>query len=88
MVMAIWKNISKGPPVALVLAGLTPMIVAPPAQAADYDIGSIHITQTWARATPKGCINGIAKQQTVTAAAPPCRRQFIKGPDFIRHVCG
>ena len=60
MLMAIWKNISKGPPVALVLAGLTPMIVAPPARAADYDIGSIHITQPWARATPKGASSGAA----------------------------
>ena len=31
-----------------------------PAQAADYDIGSIHITQSWARATPKGASSGAA----------------------------
>jgi copper(I)-binding protein len=60
MVRGIWKNISKGPPVAFVLAGLTSMIVAPPARAADYDIGSIHITQPWARATPKGASSGAA----------------------------
>ena len=29
-------------------------------QAADYDIGSIHITEPWARATPKGASSGAA----------------------------
>ena len=31
-----------------------------PAQAADYDVGSIHVTQPWARATPKGASAGAA----------------------------
>jgi copper(I)-binding protein len=30
------------------------------AQAADYDLGSIHIAQPWARATPKGATSGAA----------------------------
>jgi copper(I)-binding protein len=30
------------------------------AQAADYDVGSIHISQPWARATPKGAASGAA----------------------------
>ena len=30
------------------------------AQAADYDVGSIHITQPWTRATPKGASSGAA----------------------------
>jgi len=40
------------------------------AQAADYDVGSIHVTQPWARATPKGA--GGAAYLTVTnnGAAP------------------
>jgi copper(I)-binding protein len=38
---------------------------APPAQAADYDIGSIHIAQPWARATPKGASAG-AGYMTIT----------------------
>ncbi len=33
-------------------------LTAAGAQAADYDIGSIHIAQPWARATPKGASSG------------------------------
>jgi len=33
---------------------------ATPAQAADYTIGEIHISQPWARATPKGASSGAA----------------------------
>jgi len=69
MVTGIWKNISKGPSVAFVLAALTPMIFVPPARAADYDIGSIHITQPWARATPKGASSGAA-YMTITKRTP------------------
>jgi periplasmic copper chaperone A len=35
-------------------------IAASAAQAADYDVGSIHISQPWARATPKGASAGAA----------------------------
>ena len=41
---------------ALALAQLSPA----PAQAADYNVGTIHITQPWARATPKGASSGAA----------------------------
>ena len=41
---------------ALALAQLA----APAAQAADYDVGSIHIAEPWARATPKGATSGAA----------------------------
>ena len=41
---------------ALALAQLS----APAAQAGDYDVGSIHIAQPWARATPKGAKSGAA----------------------------
>jgi periplasmic copper chaperone A len=36
-----------------------------PARAADYDLGSIHIAQPWARATPKGA-NAGAAYMTIT----------------------
>lgn len=39
---------------ALVLAQLSP------ARAADIDVGTIHISQPWARATPKGASSGAA----------------------------
>ena len=40
---------------ALALAAIQ---LATAASAADYDVGSIHITQPWARATPKGASSG------------------------------
>jgi hypothetical protein len=46
---------------ALALAQLS----APAAQAADYDVGSIHIAQPWVRATPKGAKSG-AGYMTIT----------------------
>jgi len=73
MVTGNWKNISKGPPVVFVLAALTPMIFAPPARAADYDIGSIHITQPWARATPKGASSGAAYMTITNNGTTPDR---------------
>jgi periplasmic copper chaperone A len=46
---------------ALVLA----QFAAAPARAADYDVGPIHISQPWARATPKGA-SAAAAYMTVT----------------------
>jgi Copper chaperone PCu(A)C len=46
--------ISAGLAVALAQISTTPV------QAADYDISSIHITEPWARATPKGASSGAA----------------------------
>ena len=53
-----WKKISTAfaAVLALALAQLSPA----PTQAADYDVGTIHITQPWARATPKGASSGAA----------------------------
>jgi copper(I)-binding protein len=53
-----WKNISHATAafVALTLAQVSTTTV----QAADYDVGSIHITAPWARATPKGASSGAA----------------------------
>jgi copper(I)-binding protein len=42
--------------VALMLAALG----TAPGNAADYDLGPIHISQTWSRATPKGAASGAA----------------------------
>jgi copper(I)-binding protein len=52
-----------------VAALLSPLILAQfasrPAQAADYDVGSMHISQPWARATPKGA-SSAAGYMTIT----------------------
>src|SRR5271155_2326546 len=54
--------------VAAMAAALTSqlgLLAAIPAQAADYDVGSIHIATPWARATPKGASTG-AGYMTIT----------------------
>ncbi len=58
-----WKNIPHGFAAAFALA--LAQLAAAPAQATDYDVGSIHITQPWARATPKGA-SSAAAYMTVT----------------------
>jgi len=50
-----WMNISCAG-AAIVALALTQ--IPAPAWAADYDVGSIHIAQPWARATPKGASSG------------------------------
>jgi periplasmic copper chaperone A len=56
------KPFLSGPagPVALtaaLLAGLL-AVASPAAAAGDYDVGAIHISQAWSRATPKGATTG------------------------------
>ncbi len=44
-----------------------------PVQAADYDVGSIHISQPWARATPKGASTGAGYMTVTNKGATPDR---------------
>ena len=44
---------------------LLAQLAAGPARAADYDVGPMHISQPWARATPKGADDG-AGYMTIT----------------------
>ncbi len=46
---------------------------AAPAQAADYDVGSIHITTPWARATPKGAASGAGYMAVTNKGTAPDR---------------
>jgi copper(I)-binding protein len=66
-----WKNIASACTTFLALS-LT-QISATPAQAADYDIGPIHITQPWARATPKGASSGAAYMTITNNGKTPDR---------------
>jgi len=50
---------------AAMLAAAGAGIAAVPAAAADYDVGLIHISTPWARATPKGAASG-AGYMTIT----------------------
>jgi periplasmic copper chaperone A len=54
-----WKKIiSCGMVVGFAVA--LALLLSVSAQAADYDVGPVHITQPWARATPKGASSGAA----------------------------
>jgi hypothetical protein len=63
MTECAYKNLRRGLAAVFALAGV--QLMAAGAQAADYDVGSIHIAQPWARATPKGASNG-AGYMTIT----------------------
>jgi periplasmic copper chaperone A len=54
---------------ALALAQLA----ATPVETTDYDIGSIHITKPWARATPKGAASGAAYMTITNNGKTPDR---------------
>jgi periplasmic copper chaperone A len=56
---------------ACALAAL--QFVATCAQAADYDVGAIHIAQPWARATPKGASSGAGYMTVTNAGTTPDR---------------
>jgi copper(I)-binding protein len=53
------------PGLALAVALVAVPLAAAAADAADYDVGAIHIAEPWARATPKGATSG-AGYMTVT----------------------
>ena len=44
------------------------------ARAADYNVGSIHITEPWARATPKGASSGAGYMTITNTGTTPERR--------------
>ena len=58
---------------AAALALAAAQLATAPAQAADYDIGSIHISQPWARATPKGASAGAAYMTITNNGKAPDR---------------
>jgi copper(I)-binding protein len=50
---------------------------AMPAQAMDYDVGSIHISQPWARATPKGATTGAGYMTVTNKGSAPDRMTCV-----------
>lgn len=59
--------------IAAVLALSPALFATVPAVAADYDVGSIHISQPWARATPKGASTGAAYMTITNRGSAPDR---------------
>jgi len=63
---------------ALVLAAMQALqFAATPAQAADYDVGSIHISQPWSRATPKGATSAAGYMTITNKGAVPDRLNCV-----------
>ena len=71
MTSMVWKNVSRGFTAVCALA--LAQLAAGPAESADYDVGSIHITQPWARATPKGASSGAAYMTITNNGQAPDR---------------
>jgi copper(I)-binding protein len=59
------KNLDSKCSLGAVIALAAQALWSPPAHAADYDVGPIHISQPWSRATPKGASSG-AGYMTIT----------------------
>jgi hypothetical protein len=71
MTSIVSKTIAHGFAAAFALA--LAQTAAAPAHAADYDVGSIHISQPWARATPKGASSGAAYMTITNNGKTPDR---------------
>jgi copper(I)-binding protein len=54
-------------------AALYPALASPAAAAGDYDVGSIHISQPWSRATPKGATSGAGYMTLTNKGVAPDR---------------
>jgi copper(I)-binding protein len=71
MTESVCKYIRGGLAAAFAMAVLP--LASPSAQAADYDVGSIHITQPWTRATPKGASSGAGYLTLTNSGTAPDR---------------
>jgi copper(I)-binding protein len=69
------KSLSPGS--AAIFAALLAPLAAVPAQAADYDVGSIHIATPWARATPKGASSGAGYMTVTNKGTAPDRLSCV-----------
>jgi copper(I)-binding protein len=71
MTKSMRKYILGGLATALAMAALP--LASAGAKAADYDVGSIHITQPWTRATPKGASSGAGYLTVTNSGSAPDR---------------
>ena len=78
MTESMRKYIRGGLAAAFAMAALP--LASASGQAADYDVGSIHITQPWTRATPKGA-SSAASYLTVTNSGTAPDRLTCAGTD-------
>jgi periplasmic copper chaperone A len=66
-----WKTISRGLTATFALA--VAQLPAGQVAAADYNVGSIHISQPWARATPKGASSAAGYMTVINNGTKPDR---------------
>src|SRR5262252_3047490 len=59
-------------------------IIDAPAVAAEYDVGSIHITQPWARATAKGATTGAGYMTITNKGTTPDRVSCISSDASVQ----
>jgi len=59
------------------LAAILAAAAVVPAHAADYDVGSLHISQPWARATPKGAASGAGYMTVTNKGTAPDRLNCV-----------
>ena len=62
---------------AVSTAQLVVALSAVPAVAADYDVGSMHISEAWARATPKGAAAGAGYMTITNKGTAPDRLSCV-----------
>jgi copper(I)-binding protein len=74
---SIWKSSWKFCGIAAITIAAPFVFVAIPVQAADYDVGSIHISTPWARATPKGAAAGAAYMTVTNKGTTPDRLNCV-----------
>ena len=71
MTYSACRHIRRGLAAGLALAAA--QLAAAGAEAADYDVGPIHIAQPWARATPKGASSGAGYMAVTNNGTTPDR---------------
>ncbi len=64
---------------------LAAQLTASPVAAADYDVGSMHISQPWARATPKGADDGAGYMTITNKGTTPDRVSCVS--DDVSKQC-
>ncbi len=73
--MSIWRGLAAAS--AAFTVALLAQFASLPAQAADYDVGSMHISQPWARATPKGAAAGAGYMTITNKGTAPDRLSCV-----------
>lgn len=75
------RNAARG---AAASFALSLMLLTSHAQAADYKVGSLQITQPWARATPKGASTGAAYMTVTNSGSAPAKLSCVSSDAAVQ----